>query len=85
MIKSLYKRSKIKIKIGGKVSEEFMVLKGLRQGCCISPTLFRIYVDTILDQWKRKCGGMGFQLNNINLFILQFADDQVIIAQIKRT
>lgn len=31
-------------------------------------------------QWKRKCSGMGIPLNDTNIYTLQFADDQVIIA-----
>jgi hypothetical protein len=31
------------VKIGNKLSHPFNITKGLRQGCCISPTLFKIY------------------------------------------
>jgi len=51
-----------------------------RQGFCISPTLFKIYIRKVLDEWKRKCHGMGVPLENITLYTLQFADDQVVLA-----
>ena len=57
--------------------------KGLRQGCCVSPTLFKIYVARALKQWKKKCKGMGVDLDGVCLYTLQFADDQVIIANDK--
>ena len=43
-IKSLYKGSNSKIKIGNLITKGFKVTKGLRQGCSLSPTLFKIYL-----------------------------------------
>lgn len=80
-IKNLYKGSISKIKIGNKISSGFEVTKGLRQGCCISPSLFKIYIQQTLKMWKRKCAGMGIPMENDTLYSLQFADDQVILAQ----
>ena len=37
-----------KIKIGSKLSKRFEVFKGLRQGCSLSPALFKIYVHEVL-------------------------------------
>jgi len=44
-IKSLYKGSSSKIKIGNPISKGFKVTKGLRQGCSLSPPLFKIYLE----------------------------------------
>jgi hypothetical protein len=41
-IKSLHKGSSSKIKIGNLITKEFKVNKRLRQGCSLSPTLFKI-------------------------------------------
>lgn len=48
-LKNLYDESTSRIKIGNKLSQKFPVNKGLRQGCCISPTLFKIYVARSLS------------------------------------
>ena len=80
-IQNLYKNMTSVIKIGNKITESFLVNKGLRQGCCLSPTLFKIYVSKALHLWKRKCSGMGVALNDDTcMYTLQFADDQVICA-----
>jgi hypothetical protein len=55
-------------------------MKGLRQGCCLSPTLFKIYVNDILKEWQNKCSGMGLNINETFLHTLLFADDQILIA-----
>jgi hypothetical protein len=67
-------------KIGNKISYPFNITKGLRQGCCISPTLFKIYIRKALGEWKRKCHGMGIPLENTRQYTIQFADDQAILA-----
>lgn len=83
-VKQLYWQSTTKIKVGQYISNGFIVTKGLRQGCCISPTLFKIYVEHLLQDWKRKCSPMGLPINDeTTIYTLQFADDQVLIAQDK--
>jgi len=44
-----------------------------------SPTLFKIYIQKALEEWKPKCSGMGIPLENTTLYTLQFADDQVVL------
>lgn len=78
---NLYEEMKYTVKTGNARSKMFIINKGLRQGCCISPTLFKIYIAKALQQWKKKCSGMGIQIdNNSYLYTLQFANDQVICA-----
>lgn len=79
-VKKLYCGSKSYIKKGGKASEEFIVSKGLRQGCSLAPLLFKIYVEEALKKWKRRCGGMGLPIGDSMLYTLLFADDQVLIT-----
>lgn len=55
--------------------------KGLLQGCPTSPTLFKIFLEHALREWRRKCEGMGVPVRNHHIYSLNFADDQVIIAQ----
>ena len=63
-IKSLYKGSSSKIKIGNLITKVFKITKGLRQGCSLSPTLFKIYLVRVLRNWKRKCQPMGIPIQN---------------------
>jgi hypothetical protein len=71
------------VKIGNKLTHPFNITKGLRQGCCISPTHFKIYIRKALEEWKRKCHGMGIPLENITLYTVQFAGDQVVLVRDK--
>ena len=78
-LKNLYGNT-AQAKIGNKLSHPFNITKGLSQGCCTFPTLCKIYVRKALEEWKRKCWGMGIALENTALCTLQLADDQVVLA-----
>ena len=79
-VKNFYDRNVGAIKIGNKISEEFRVTKGLRQGCAMVPTLFKIYINEALKKWKKHCENMGIPINDKFLYTLLFADDQVVVA-----
>jgi len=81
VIKSLYKGFSWKIEIGNLVTKGFKGTKGLRQGCSLSPALFKIYLERVLRNWKRKCQPMGIPIQNTYVYSLNFADDQVLLAQ----
>lgn len=58
-VKNLYHISMSKVKIRNKFSRILNISKGLHQGCCISLSLFKIYVEEVLLKWQQKCSGMG--------------------------
>lgn len=79
-IREMYKDQTNVIKISNKISDPFKTNKGVRQGCCLSPTLFKIYLEYILKEWKTKCRCMGLLIGDDYIHSLLFADDQVIMA-----
>ena len=81
-VKQFHRGSFTRIKCQRRLSVGFYVTKGLKQGCCLSPTLFKVFLEHVLKEWKKKCPGMGVPLSDTyTLFTLCFADDQVVIAQ----
>jgi hypothetical protein len=78
-LQNLYSNT-AQVKIGNKLSQPFNIIKGLRQGYCISSTLFKIYIRKALEEWKRKCHGKGIPFENITLYTRQFANDQVVLV-----
>ena len=63
------------------MSKEIKVTKGLRQGCSMSPILFKIYLHRTILDWLSKCSRMGIPVGNDSIYTLLFADDQVVISQ----
>ncbi|XP_072377251.1 uncharacterized protein [Diabrotica undecimpunctata] len=76
-IYKLYENAVSCVKIGTRTSNKFKVTKGLKQGCCLSPTLFKIYVQEALRNWRNKCRFMGIEVGQETLYTLLFADDQL--------
>jgi hypothetical protein len=70
-----------KIKIGKQHSSGFYITKGLGQGCSLSPTLFKIFIQNVLESWQRKCAKMGLKIQGRTIYSMLLADDQLLIAQ----
>lgn len=83
VIRNMYKDTQINVRTkSGKILKEF-INKGVRQGCCMSPTLFNIYLDDAIRIWKQKMKFLNFTDNFNNkkfIMTLLFADDQVMIS-----
>ena len=47
------------VTVDGQVAPEFEVCNGLRQGCVLAPTLFNLYINLAIKQWKEKCAEFG--------------------------
>jgi hypothetical protein len=51
-IKCIYRNTKIIIKFNDCTSEPIHINKGVRQGCGLSPVLFNIYINKIIQEFK---------------------------------
>jgi len=81
-VKSLYHGTTSRVKTSYGLTSGFTVTKGLKQSSCMSPTLFKIYLENALENWKRKCNNMGIPVDDDStVYTLSFADDQAVAAQ----
>ena len=79
-IKCIYRNTKIRIKFNDGIIEPIHTHKGARQGCGLSPVLFNIYINKIMQEFKTVIK-KGIQLNNRKLVnTILHADDQILIA-----
>lgn len=78
-IKGLYQVSLVAVKTAAGHSEPFKLERGLRQGCPLSPILFDVFINDILDD----CHDLGVTIPGVpnrKLAGLLFADDVVLLA-----
>ena len=79
-IKCIYRNTKVRIRFKDGISEHIHINKGVRQGCGLSPVLFNIYINKIIQEFKTVMK-KGIQLNNRKLVnTILYADDQILIA-----
>ncbi len=69
----MYTGQKLQVKWGRKFSSQFGVLNGMKQGGLLSPILFAVYIDGILERLKES--GIGYYLRNSYVGGLAFAGD----------
>jgi hypothetical protein len=62
-IKCIYRNTKVRIKFNNGISEPIQINKGVRQGCGLSPVLFNIYINKIIQEFRIMIK-KGIQLNN---------------------
>lgn len=80
VIISMYQNIKSKVKFDNKLSKEFTCSLGVRQGECLSPFLFSIFLNDIENEFVMS-GIEGMDIGMLNMFLLLYADDMTIIAK----
>ncbi len=58
----MYTNQRLQVKWGGKISSQFGVLNGTKQDGVLSPILFAVYINSMLDRLKES--GIGCYLSN---------------------
>ena len=79
IIMSMYKHVKSKVKINNSISIGFECNLGVRQGECLSPFLFAMYIYDLEEEFHLK-GSEGIDLGMLKIFLLLYADDIIIFA-----
>ena len=79
-IKCIYRNTEIRIKFNDGISEPIHINKGVRQGCGLSPILFNIYINKIIQEFKTVIKKSIQQNNRKLLNTILYADDQILMS-----
>ena len=79
IIKSIYSNVRSRVKFCNKLGNEFTCSLGVRQGECLSPILFSLYLNDIEEQFRISDIG-GIDIDMMKIFLLLYADDIVVFA-----
>ena len=79
IIRSMYTEVKSQVKHNNIISPVFFSNIGVRQGECLSPFLFSIYLNDLEEEINLK-GADGIDIGVVKLFLFLYADDIVLYA-----
>ena len=79
IIQSMYRNIKSRIKFNNNLSNEFSSYIGVRQGECLLPFLFSMYINDLENELMQN-GVDGIDLGMLKLYLLLYADDIVIFS-----
>ncbi len=82
LIKSMYTESKCGVKINTKHTRYLSQERGVRQACCLSPTLFNIYINELALSLERSAAP-GLTLHDSEIKCLLYADYLVLLSPTK--
>jgi hypothetical protein len=79
MIKNIYQNVESCVQVNGRRSRFFPINVGLRQGCVLSPLLFDLFINGLIEEIKKS--DLGVSYGQEKIAILMFADDIVLTAE----
>ncbi|KAL1446126.1 hypothetical protein WDU94_014018 [Cyamophila willieti] len=82
LIRELYKGQKVVVRVENEETEEITIGRGVRQGCCMSPALFNLYAEKLLEEALKITPGI--KIGEENLKNIKYADDQAVLAESER-
>ena len=82
--RNLYTGQEATVRTGHGTTDWFKIGKGLHQGCILSPCLFNIYADYIMQNPRLNEGQAGIKIAGRNINNLRYADDTTLMAESKK-
>ena len=78
LLLNMYTNQKLQVKWNNCISSKFDITNGVRQGGVLSPLLFTVYIDELLEKLKRN--GIGCYIGNHFVGALGYADDIMLLC-----
>ena len=79
--RNLYASQAATVKTGYGTTHWFQIGKGVRQGCVLSPCLFNLYAEHIMQNARLEEAQAGIKTARRNINNLRYADDTTLMAE----
>ena len=81
----MYADHETTVRTGHGKTNWFQIRKGIRQGCILSPCLFNLYAEYIMQNAGLDEPQAGIKSSKRNINNLRYADDTTVMAESKKT
>ena len=78
---NLYAGQVATVRTGHGIAEWFQIGQGVRQGCILSPFLFKLYAEHIMRNIGFQEAQAGIKITSRNISNLIYADDTILMAE----
>ena len=83
LLRNLYADQEATIRTGHGTMDWFQIEKGLHQGCILSPCLFNLYAEYVMQNAGLNEVQAGIKIAGRNINNLRYADDNTLMAESK--
>jgi len=80
-MRNLYAGQEATVRTGHGTTGWFQMGKGVRQGCILSPCLFNLYAENIMQNARLVEAQAGIKIARRNINNLRYADDTTLMAE----
>ena len=77
----MYVCQEAKVRTGHGTTDWFQIRKGVRQGCTLSPCLFNLYAEYIVQNARLDEAEAGIKIARRNINNFKYADDTTFMAE----
>ena len=81
LLRNLYIGQEATVRTEHGTTDWFKIGKGIRQGCILSPCLFNLYADFIMQKARLDKAQVGIKIAGRNINSLRYADDTTLMAE----
>ena len=81
LLRNLYAGQEATVRTGHGTTDWFQIGKGVRQGCILSPCLFKLYAEHIIRNTGLDEAETGIKIAGRNINKLRYADDTTLMAE----
>ena len=81
LLRNLYAGQEASVRTGHGTTDWFLIGKGVRQDCILSPCLFNLYAEYIMRNAGLDEAQAGIQIARRNITNLRYADDSTLMAE----
>ena len=81
LLRNLYAYQEATVRTGHGTTDWFQIVKGLCQGCMLSPCLFNLYAEYIMRNAGLEEAQAGIKIARTNINNLTYVDDNTLMAE----